>query len=94
MDLLAIIKNRINAEQRRQEAPKALQHSLEQTIPPQPEKYVIPYINNNGDLIIPFEADPKYFYWKGGQALESTLNELNVSGALWIKYSSKLARNN
>ncbi len=94
MDLLAIIKNRINAEQRSQKAPEALQHSLEQTIPPQSEKYVIPYINNNGDLIIPFEADPKYFYWKGGQALESTLNELNPSDAVWNRYSSKLARNN
>jgi len=52
-----------------------------------------PYINRHGDLVIPFEADPKYFYWNGGQALESTLNELNVSGALWSKYSSKDIRN-
>jgi len=119
MDLLAVIKNRINAEQRSivevtqqkshelskeesiwenpypQEAPdEALQHSLKQAIPPQPERYVMPYIDNHGDLVVPFGAVSKYFYWHGGQSLESTLTELNVNDALWIKYSSKPARNN
>lgn len=57
------------------------------------EPYVMPYINKHDDVVIPFEADPKYFYWAGGQALESTLNELKVSDALWRKYSSKDTRN-
>ncbi|MEI6610716.1 MAG: hypothetical protein WCO53_13355 [Deltaproteobacteria bacterium] len=51
--------------------------------------YQMPYIDKHNDLVIPFKADPKYFYWNGGQPIESTLDELNISAALWSKYSSK-----
>ena len=28
-----------------------------------------PYIDNTGTIIIPFNADPKYHYWNGGQSV-------------------------
>lgn len=50
--------------------------------------YVMPYIDNHGDVVIPFEADPRYFYWAGGQSLKATLTELNLEAKLLAKYSS------
>lgn len=50
--------------------------------------YVMPYINKNNDLVIPFDADAKYFSWAGGQSLEATLTELNLDGTFRAKYSS------
>lgn len=39
-----------------------------------------PFINDRGELIIPFESDPRYHWWKlGGQSLAATLAELNAS---------------
>lgn len=38
---------------------------------------VKPYITNFGVLVIPFNSDPKYHYWKpGGQSICATLKEL------------------
>ena len=46
-----------------------------------------PYLNAHGELIIPFESDPKYHYWKsGGQRLAVTLLELNASAEVWQRY--------
>lgn len=36
-----------------------------------------PYIASNGDLVIPFDSDPKYHWWNGGQGVEQTRTELN-----------------
>ncbi len=42
----------------------------------EPEQ-VKPYITNFGVLVIPFNSDPKYHYWKpGGQSICATLKEL------------------
>lgn len=35
-----------------------------------------PFINDQGDLVIPFGSDPKYFWWKGGQTTHTTRAEL------------------
>ncbi|MBI3245889.1 MAG: hypothetical protein HYZ50_05220 [Deltaproteobacteria bacterium] len=45
-----------------------------------------PYINSRGELIIPFTADPKYQWWRGGQSLAETLLELNAPPEVWRRY--------
>lgn len=35
-----------------------------------------PYLDTGGDPIVPFGSDPKYHWWKGGQTLEQTIEEL------------------
>lgn len=40
-------------------------------------KPVMPYITHNGDLVIPFECDPKYHWWNSGQSIEETRKELS-----------------
>lgn len=35
-----------------------------------------PYVTSFGVLVIPFNSDKKYQYWKGGQSLCDTLREL------------------
>lgn len=47
-----------------------------------------PYINDQDELIIPFESDPRYHWWKpGGQSLAATLAELNASPEIWGRYT-------
>lgn len=48
-----------------------------------------PYIDNEGDIIIPFHSDAKYQYWNKGQSLADTLQELNVNEAVWKKHVLK-----
>jgi hypothetical protein len=49
----------------------------------------IPYIDDSGTIIIPFNADPKYHYWKGGQHLSDTMMELNVPENIWRNHTVK-----
>jgi hypothetical protein len=37
--------------------------------------YRLPYVTAGGDLVIPFDSDPKYHWWKGGQSVEKTRAE-------------------
>lgn len=54
------------------------------------EKFSKPYISERGELIIPDDCDPKYYYWaKCGQSLYETLRELNVSDEIWKKYTDR-----
>jgi hypothetical protein len=46
-----------------------------------------PYIDNTGTLVIPFNADAKYHYWNGGQPLEKTMTELNISKDICDKHT-------
>ena len=48
-----------------------------------------PYIEHTGTMIIPFNADPKYQYWNGGQPLSDTLLELNAPEDIWKKHIEK-----
>jgi len=50
---------------------------------------VIPYIDQAGNIVIPFNADKKYQYWNGGQPLAMTLQELNVPEQIWRQYVKK-----
>jgi hypothetical protein len=45
-----------------------------------------PYINEQGELVIPFTADPKYHWWAGGQSIALTLQELNAPPDVWRRY--------
>jgi hypothetical protein len=48
-----------------------------------------PYIDNSGNVIVPFNADPKYHFWNGGQSLSATLVEINATEKIWKKHSEK-----
>ena len=45
-----------------------------------------PYINDRGELIIPFASDPRYHWWAGGQSIAETLAELNAPPEVWRRY--------
>jgi len=36
----------------------------------------LPRINKGGDLIIPFDSDPKFHWWNGGMSAKETKNYL------------------
>lgn len=48
-----------------------------------------PYIDQTGAIIIPFNSDPKYHYWNGGQSLSDTLMELNVPENVWKNHTER-----
>ena len=39
-----------------------------------------PYLTPGGDLVIPFDSDPKYHWWKSGQSVKATIAELKAAG--------------
>lgn len=45
-----------------------------------------PHINARGEIIIPFECDPKYHWWAGGQSIRETLRELHASAEVLARY--------
>jgi hypothetical protein len=45
-----------------------------------------PYLDESGDLRIPFDSHPRYHYWAGGQSLLKTLVELNAPVDIWRRY--------
>jgi hypothetical protein len=36
----------------------------------------VPYLTPGGTLVIPFDSDPKYHWWKAGQSVEQTRAEV------------------
>ena len=42
----------------------------------QPERPKKPHFTPGGTLVIPFDCDPKYHWWKGGQSMKKTIAEL------------------
>ncbi|MBW2146559.1 MAG: hypothetical protein JRG73_03825 [Deltaproteobacteria bacterium] len=53
-----------------------------------------PSITEQGILIIPFESDPRYHWWNGGQSLDDTLRELQVNGDVIARYCPCCVREN
>jgi len=46
-----------------------------------------PYIDARGDLIIPFDSEEKYHWWKeGGQSIRETLKELKAPEEVVRRY--------
>jgi predicted glycosyl hydrolase (DUF1957 family) len=39
----------------------------------------MPYINDHGVLVVPFDSNPLYHWWAGGQSILETLRELKAS---------------
>jgi len=46
-----------------------------------------PYLNQRGELIIPFDSNPRYHYWAGGQSIAATMRELNAPPEVWRRYT-------
>jgi hypothetical protein len=46
----------------------------------------MPYIDATGTLVIPFESDPKYHWWAGGQTIAATLTDLGASPDVRTRY--------
>ena len=45
-----------------------------------------PYVERCGTIVIPFDSEPKYQWWNGGQRLSETLVELNAPEAVKKNY--------
>lgn len=58
-------------------------------IPKKGAKFTEPYIKD-GELVIPFDSDPRFHYWKKcGQSIFDTLRELKASDEVWKKYTDE-----
>ncbi len=45
-----------------------------------------PSLKPDGTLVIPHDCDPKYQYWKGGQTVLKTLEELGAPPEVMQRY--------
>ena len=55
-------------------------------IPPKEGPFKPPYIDEQGELIIPFDSDPRFHWWRPyGQSVAVTLREMRVSDEIWQK---------
>jgi hypothetical protein len=50
----------------------------------------IPYLTENGELIISSDAPSKYKWWDGGQSVKETLEELEASEDVMERYLSQM----
>ena len=46
-----------------------------------------PYLDAQGVLVIPFNSDPRYHWWAGGQHVLETLRELNAPLEVRARYA-------
>ena len=55
----------------------------------------VPYLTPGGTLVIPFDSDPKYHWWKAGQSVEQTRAEvmarMKAEGATMLLGSDRAA---
>ncbi|SRR5712692_7407516 len=78
----------LNLVVRKKGSPHALQSvsgTVPGTLPPDTSETVLtrPYLNDRGELIIPFDCDPRYHWWADGQSVAQTLAELNAPPEVW-----------
>jgi hypothetical protein len=78
------IKAKGEAEQINRLAPLIREHKAEllaylQSGSGQGHESPLPFLDDQGRLRIPFDADDKYRYWQGGQSVFATLLELGAS---------------
>jgi hypothetical protein len=66
--------------------PEGLQEQLRQRKAEVLALLTRPYLNDRGELIIPFGADPRYRWWLGGQSIAATLAELDAPPDVWRRY--------
>lgn len=52
----------------------------------------LPYLDQRGRLVIPFDCPPKYRYWAGGQTVQETLRELFEERAAIMQHDGGLSQ--
>ncbi len=52
----------------------------------------LPYIDNRGRLVIPFDCPPRYRYWAGGQSVRDTLKEIFEERAACLPRDDSMTR--
>ena len=52
----------------------------------------LPYLDQRGRLVIPFDCPPKYRYWAGGQTVQETLRELFEERAAIMQHDGGLSK--
>jgi hypothetical protein len=52
----------------------------------------LPYIDNRGRLVIPFDCPPKFRYWAGGQSVKETLKEIFEERAAIMEHDGCLTK--
>jgi hypothetical protein len=52
----------------------------------------LPYLDQRGRLVIPFDCPPKYRYWAGGQTVQETLRELFEERAGIMQFDGGLSQ--
>lgn len=52
----------------------------------------LPYIDNRGRLVIPYDCPPKYRYWAGGQSVRDTLKEIFEERAAIMEHDGGLTK--
>lgn len=52
----------------------------------------LPYIDNRGRLVIPFDCPPKFRYWAGGQSVKETLKEIFDERAAIVGHAGGLTQ--
>lgn len=49
-------------------------------------KLLLPHVNGQGDLVIPFRCDPRFHYWRDGQSILDTLREIGAPDELVARH--------
>jgi len=52
----------------------------------------LPYLDQRGRLVIPFDCPPKYRYWAGGQTVQETLRGLFEERAAIMQHDGGLSQ--
>ena len=52
----------------------------------------LPYIDNRGRLVIPFDCPPRFRYWAGGQSVKDTLKEIFDERAAIMEHDGGLTK--
>jgi hypothetical protein len=50
----------------------------------------VPFIDERGRLVVPFDCHPRYRYWAGGQGIKETLQELFSERAAIMQHDGGL----
>ncbi len=50
----------------------------------------VPYLTENGELVISSKAPSKYKWWDGGQSVKETLEELEASEEVMERHISQM----
>jgi hypothetical protein len=71
----------------REEVDALVRACIESMVPDKGATFTKPFIAPDGELVIPFDSDPKYHWWRPcGQSVFETLRELKASDEVWGKY--------